>query len=55
MSNLRQIWEKLNTPKPKWEEFEKITGHSLVEYETIVAAWRDQKRKENFKYNIKNE
>jgi hypothetical protein len=51
--SLYDFWKNLQTPKPEWEEFEKISTNCLVETETLIAAWRQQKAIE--KYNSMQE
>ena len=48
-SALYDFWKNLRTPKPEWEEFEKMATHCLVETEMLIEAWRQQKSRNNYR------
>ncbi len=54
-SALSDFFLTLQTPKPEWEQFEKMATHCLIETETIVAAWRQEEARKKYAVLEKNE
>ena len=54
-SALYDFWKNLQTPKPEWDQFEKMATHCLIETETIVAAWRQEEARKKYAVLEKNE